>query len=111
MKSKFLLLGLATVAAISTVSLPAYSQEADKAVIQESTQDAVVTGSGNYTEQDARQINIENGRTGRGNVGTVQRSRQNSDVLGSHHETIQVIDQTNVENDRVNRRSRYGSSK
>jgi len=92
--------------AIGFASLPARSDEipaGDTAVIQETTQDAIITGNGNYTEQNSSQINRRQRRE-TGNAGTVQRSNQAADVQGNGNDTIQDVEQVNE--DREGRRSR-----
>jgi hypothetical protein len=78
---------------IATVglSLPAHAD--DTATVINSSQDALVTGVGNYTSQE-NTTSVENSARGRrttgNNTGTSVNSRQSADVQGRYNDTVQV---------------------
>jgi hypothetical protein len=74
------------------LSLPAHAD--DTATVINSSQDAIVTGSGNRTTQ-VNQTSVDNSSFGRrtsGNTGTAVNSRQSADVQGSFNDTTQIND-------------------
>ncbi len=97
------LLGLLTLATLGVVALPAqaggYRVSGDNAVIQTSEQRAVVTGNGNFVDQNSAQTNIDRRGSGLGNQGVVQDQLQNADVYGHHNQVRQSNRQTTVEAD------------
>jgi hypothetical protein len=100
MNSKTWTITLLSIATIATISLPVRAEDSDQVVLQDSSQESVITGNNNYTEQSANQTHIENNRRGTGNSGHVQRSRQSTDVLGNGNDTTQDVEQKTVENGR-----------
>ncbi|HEY9694689.1 MAG TPA: hypothetical protein V6D15_21010 [Oculatellaceae cyanobacterium] len=104
MNSKTWTIGLLSIATIATISLPVRAQNSDEVVIQDASQESVITGNNNYTEQSANQTHVEHNRRGTGNSGHVQRSRQSTDVLGNGNDTTQNVDQKTVETGRRTRR-------
>jgi hypothetical protein len=86
-----ILLALATIG----LSLPA---RADQAVVNETVQNAVVTGNNNSVNQN-NNTSIRNGSRGRtgDNQGTSVRTIQNADVLGDNNKVDQS-NRTRVEN-------------
>ena len=100
MNSKFWMIGLLTVTAISTFSLPS---RADEATIQENSQDVIVTGDDNFAGQYSNQESRQTRRGNRDNSGVVQRNNQGSDILGDGNATEQDNNQSNVSNSRRNR--------
>ncbi|MEB3829404.1 hypothetical protein [Phormidium sp. CCY1219] len=95
------LLSLLTIATVGMISLPAeangYRVTGDSAVIQNSQQRAVVTGSGNNVQQNSRQTHIDRTSGGFGNQGIVQEQTQDADVYGRHNHVRQNNRQTTVE--------------
>jgi hypothetical protein len=88
-------LGLLSVAALGTLSLPA---QADTAVIQQSNQDQYINGEGNRAAQENLQLNVnhqENSRRG-SNTGIVQDANQVGTVLGRDNDAYQRNEQINV---------------
>ncbi|HEY9704439.1 MAG TPA: hypothetical protein V6C58_18465 [Allocoleopsis sp.] len=93
MNNKILLVSLLTLTTLGTLTLPG---KADQAIIQETTQDTVITGNRNYSEQNSVQINIQRTRQrNNNNTGTVQRVRQQSDVAGNNNDSVQNSVQVN----------------
>ena len=107
--------------ALSTVSLIALPAQADEALIQESFQQSVTTGSDNLSVQNSnqqnRQSSVERGdryKTGKTeSVGIVQRSEQLCDQYGEFNTCVQNTKQGNVSHSyrtssrRNNRHYRY----
>ena len=111
-----------TLLAISTIGLVVSPAKADDALIQESIQESVITGSDNVSVQNSNQRNQQYteyrnragyGRYGydnyedQGNTGIVQRSDQFCDQLGEYNTCVQDAQQSNVSHTRRIRRSRY----
>ncbi|WP_309745377.1 MULTISPECIES: hypothetical protein [unclassified Chamaesiphon] len=72
------------------LSLPAHAD--DTATVINSSQDAIVTGTGNRTTQ-VNTTSVENSSRGRrtsGNTGTAVTNRQGADVQGSYNDTTQI---------------------
>ncbi|MCT7976670.1 hypothetical protein [Laspinema olomoucense] len=96
-------LGLLTLATLGIAPLPAqaggYRVSGDSAVVQTSEQRAVVTGNGNFVDQNSTQTNIDRRGGGVGNQGVVQDQLQNADVYGHHNQVRQSNRQTTVEAD------------
>ncbi|MFB6275674.1 MAG: hypothetical protein ABEI32_05940 [Halothece sp.] len=92
--TKTVLLGLLTVSALGAVSLPA---KGDNAVIQESTQESVITGEGNVSGQSSYQrSSVEErsrGHSEEADVGVVQSNRQYCDQYGARNVCAQSSDQ------------------
>jgi hypothetical protein len=93
-----LVLGLSVVTL--GLSLPAYA--GDTATVNDSQQNAVVTGDGNITIQN-NYTSVRNGNNGvrnRGANGNSVSNRQSADVLGNYNRTVQNnrTDVTNVTN-------------
>ncbi len=87
---------IATILALATIglSLPAL---ADQAVVNETIQNAVVTGNNNSVNQN-NNTSIRNGsRGGTGNQSTSNRTVQTADVLGDNN-TVDQSNRTRVEN-------------
>lgn len=106
--------------ALSTVSLITLPAQADEALIQESFQQSVTTGSDNLSVQNSnqqnRQSSIYRDRHGTGkteSVGIVQRSEQLCDQYGEFNTCVQNAKQGNVSHSqrtysrRHNRHYRY----
>jgi hypothetical protein len=97
------LLGILTLAILGIAPLPAqaggYRVSGDSAVVQTSEQRAVVTGNGNFVDQNSTQTHIDRGRSGFGNQGVVQDQLQNADLYGHHNQVRQSNRQTAVESD------------
>jgi hypothetical protein len=96
-------LGLLTLATLGIAPLPAqaggYRVTGDSAVVQTSEQRAVITGNGNFVDQNSTQTNIDRRGGGFGNQGVVQDQLQNADVYGHHNQVRQSNRQTTVEAD------------
>lgn len=108
--------------AISTIGLVASPAKADDALIQESVQESVVTGSDNVSVQNSNQTNQQyteyrdrsgyHNRYGRGNygdggsTGIVQRSNQYCDQVGEYNTCVQDAQQSNKRGTRRIRSSR-----
>ncbi|MGF1540809.1 MAG: hypothetical protein ACFCU5_10230 [Pleurocapsa sp.] len=100
--------------AISTIGLTTSPVKADDALIQESLQESVTTGSNNLSvqssTQQSRQERDYRGGYGygkdSGNTGIVQRSQQLCDQYGEYNTCIQDAQQSNVSQTRQ-RRSHY----
>jgi hypothetical protein len=103
MKTAKLALALLTIVTLGSAINPAY---ADQATIQETDQNAVITGNNNTINQQTIQINVQNGKSRRGSTGIVQRTQQNTDVLGNDNYSRQQSVQMNQtkEKDRGNHR-------
>ncbi|MCC0177504.1 hypothetical protein I4641_10995 [Waterburya agarophytonicola K14] len=116
--SKQLVFALLAVSTIGLFSVPA---KADDALIQESIQESVVTGSDNVSVQNSNQRNQQyteyrdnHGRYGRdnynyndnGSTGIVQRSDQFCDQVGEYNTCVQDAQQSNNSHTRRERRSR-----
>ena len=108
--------------AVSSMSLAASPAKADDALIQESVQESIVTGSDNISVQNSQQSNQQYsvyrdrrkyGRAGYDNyqdqssTGIVQRSNQYCDQVGEYNSCIQDAQQSNTSYTRRERRSRY----
>lgn len=109
--TKTILLSLLTISALGAVSLPA---KGDNAVIQESTQESVITGEGNVSGQSSYQrSNVQQrsrGHSEDADVGVVQSNRQYCDQYGASNVCAQSSDQRSdvrSDNSRHNR-SRHG---
>ena len=99
--------------AIATLGFTPLSAKAnDKAIIQESFQDAYTSGVGNVSVQNSRQLNHENnyyrGRHGayrskNGSTGIVQRSQQLCDQVGEENICVQDAEQRNTSRTRRSR--------
>ena len=98
--------------AIATLGFTPLSAKAnDKAIIQESFQDAYTSGVGNVSVQNSRQLNRENndyrGRHGayrrKSNIGVVQRSQQLCDQVGEENVCVQDAEQRNSSRTRRSR--------
>ena len=79
-------LSLATIG----LSLPAHAD--DTATVVNSSQDAIVTGTGNRTTQ-VNATSVDNSQIGRrssGNTGTAVTNRQGADVQGRDNDTTQI---------------------
>ena len=100
MNSKFWMIGLLAVTTIGAFSLPS---RADEVVIQESSQDVVVTGDDNFAGQYSNQESRQTRRGNRDDSGVVQRNNQSSDILGDGNATEQQNNQSNVSHSRRNR--------
>ena len=113
---------LCAAVAVSSMSLLAAPVKADDALIQESVQESVVTGSDNISVQNSQQSNQQYsvyrdrrkyGRHGYDNyqdqssTGIVQRSNQYCDQIGEYNSCIQDAQQSNTSYTRRERRSRY----
>jgi hypothetical protein len=96
-----LVLGLS----VATIGLSVPAHADDTATVVNSTQDTIVTGTGNETAQSnsSRVTNRTTGRSTSGNTGTAIGNVQTSDIQGKYNSTIQVND-TAVDN--YKRRSR-----
>lgn len=104
-----LILALLTVGAIATAAVPANAQDIGN--VQTSDQNSVITGSGNYTNQNVKQTgNIRRESQGRnqvpGDSANIQDARQNADVLGDSNVTEQNSNQQYRENRTEGRRRR-----
>jgi hypothetical protein len=97
MKSSHLITLILTFATIG-LSLPA---RADQAVVNESNQTAIITGSNNTINQSNNTTIRDRGNRG-GNTGTVVRNRQNADVAGDGN-TVNQTNRTQVDNRRQGR--------
>ncbi|MEL6441405.1 MAG: hypothetical protein AAFQ80_19395 [Cyanobacteria bacterium J06621_8] len=112
---------LATLA-VSSIALGVSPVKADDALIQESVQESIVTGSDNISIQNSQQSNQQysiyrdrrnSGRYGADNyqdqssTGIVQRSNQYCDQVGEYNSCIQDTQQSNTSFNRRERRSRY----
>ncbi len=103
-----------TLLAISTIGFAASPVKADDALIQETIQESVTTGSDNLSVQTSNQQNRQSrdyrDRYGYGkddsDTGIVQRSQQICDQYGEYNTCIQDAQQSNVSNTR-RRRSHY----
>ncbi len=103
-----------TLLAVSTIGFAASPVKADDALIQETIQESVTTGSDNLSVQNSNQQNRQNSdyrdRYGyggdNGNTGIVQRSQQLCDQYGEFNTCIQDAQQSNVSHTR-RRRSHY----
>ena len=84
------------------LSLPAHAD--DTATVINSSQDAIVTGVGNNTNQlnTTSVDNYQSGRRSSGNTGTSVSNRQSADVQGRYNDTTQIND-TQVTNRRNSR--------
>jgi hypothetical protein len=92
MKSSRLITLILTVATLG-LSVPA---RADQAVVNDSNQTAIITGSGNSVNQ-SNNTAIRDRGSREGNTGTVVRNRQNADVVGDNN-TVNQRNQTQVDN-------------
>ncbi|GAB4552464.1 MAG: hypothetical protein Tsb0014_46290 [Pleurocapsa sp.] len=98
--------------AVSTIGLVTSPAKADDALIQETVQRSVTTGSNNLSvqtsRQNNRQVNINGGRYGHGkdnNTGIVQRTDQSCDQYGEFNTCVQDARQNNISHSRnVHRR-------
>lgn len=95
MLSKISALGALGVLALGVSALPV---KADTAVIQTTTQDMIVEGSGNEAVQSSEQVNSIRTRQGarHGDDGIVQDSYQVGDVYGNDNSAHQENTQVNV---------------
>lgn len=104
-----LILALLTVGAIATAAVPANAQDIGN--VQTSDQNSVITGSGNYTNQNVNQkSNIRREGQGRqvpGDSANIQNARQNADVLGEGNVTVQDTKQRYEEKQRRTRQKQY----
>ncbi|MEY3403986.1 MAG: hypothetical protein RLZZ86_3608 [Cyanobacteriota bacterium] len=104
-----LILALLTVGAIATAAVPANAQDIGN--VQTSDQTSVITGSGNYTNQNVNQkSNIRREGQGRqvpGDSANIQNARQNADVLGEGNVTVQDTKQRYEEKQRRTRQKQY----
>ena len=105
-----LIFALLTVGAIATAAVPANAQNIGN--VQTSDQNSVITGSGNYTNQNVNQkANIRRESQGRnqvpGDSANIQDARQNADVLGEGNVTVQDTKQQYRENQNRTRQRRY----
>jgi hypothetical protein len=104
-----LILALLTVGAIATAAVPANAQDIGN--VQTSDQNSVITGSGNYTNQNVNQkSNIRREGQGRqvpGDSANIQDARQNADVLGEGNVTVQDTKQRYEEKQRRTRQKQY----
>jgi hypothetical protein len=98
-----------TFLAISTIGLATSPVKADDALIQESIQESVTTGSDNLSVQSSNQQNrqerVYGDRYGSdsGNTGIVQRSQQLCDQYGEFNTCIQDARQGNISKTRQER--------
>lgn len=107
--------------AVSTLGLFTSPAKADDALIQESVQESVVTGSDNVSIQNSNQRNSQYteyrdrgnyGSYGRdryndnSSTGIVQRSNQFCDQVGEYNTCVQDAQQSNSSHTRRERRSR-----
>lgn len=93
--------------AVSTIGLVASPAKADEALIQETIQESVTTGSDNVSVQNSRQLNQQSseyrnryGYENNGNTGIVQRSEQFCDQYGEYNTCVQNAQQRNITNTR-----------
>jgi hypothetical protein len=100
MKNTILLITVSLLTATSFVS----PVKADEAVIQDSIQETIITGNGNYSSQHIRQENHTESRRRSSNQGTVQRIEQKTDILGNYNESSQTSVQINRTRSNSNRR-------
>jgi hypothetical protein len=104
-----LILALLTVGAIATAAVPANAQDIGN--VQTSDQNSVITGSGNYTNQNVNQkSNIRREGQGRqvpGDSANIQDARQNADVLGEGNVTVQDTKQQYREDQKRTGRRQY----
>ena len=105
-----LIFALLTVGAIATAAVPANAQNIGN--VQTSDQNSVITGTGNYTNQNTNQTgNIRRESRGRnevsGDTANIQDARQNADVLGDGNVTVQDTKQQYRETQKRNRREGY----
>lgn len=104
-----LILALLTVGAIATAAVPANAQDIGN--VQTSDQNSVITGSGNYTNQNVNQkSNIRREGQGRqvpGDSANIQDARQNADVLGEGNVTVQDTKQKYKEDQKRTGRRPY----
>jgi hypothetical protein len=97
MKSSHLITLILSVATIG-LSLPA---RADQAVVNESNQTAIITGSNNSINQ-SNNTTIRDRGNRNSNTGTAVRNNQTADVLGNGNRVNQT-NRTEVDNRRQNR--------
>ena len=109
--------------AVSTIGLLSSPAKADDALIQESVQESVVTGTDNVSVQNSNQSNQQyteyrdrgnyqnrHGRDSYGDdssTGIVQRSDQYCDQVGEYNTCVQDAQQSNNSHTRRIRSSRY----
>jgi hypothetical protein len=84
---------------VATIGLALPAHADDTATVVNSTQDTIVTGTGNETVQlnSSRVNNRSTGRGNSGNTGTAIGNVQTSDIEGKFNTTVQVND-TAVDN-------------
>jgi hypothetical protein len=99
------------------VGLSAFPANADTAVVQQTTQDMYIEGSGNATVQSSQQVNSIRTRAesrhrhgDNGSTGVVQDVYQGGTVVGDDNVAIQENSQVNVIERRGNR-ARGGRSR
>ena len=104
-----------TLLAVSTIGFATSPVKADDALIQETIQESVTTGSDNLSIQSSsqqnRQSSVYRDRYGYGNddsdTGIVQRSQQICDQYGEFNTCVQDAQQSNVSRTRRTRGSHY----
>lgn len=108
MLSKISVLGALGVLAVGISALPV---KADTAVVQQTTQDMIIDGSGNAAVQSSQQVNSIRTRVERRDgaaTGVVQDVYQGGYVIGEDNAAIQENRQVNVIEERRNNRARGG---
>ena len=110
MKKVPLALALLTVVTLGTNINPA---SADQATVQQSGQNAVITGNNNVINQQTIQINVQKSKNLKklknipNNTGVVQNTQQNADVLGNRNYSDQNSVQINKSYEQKHNRGRH----